>query len=51
MVVLLDILAVGVGAAIASTRGVFAMARDRRLPGALAKVSAKYGTPAGAIVS
>lgn len=49
VVVLLDILAVGVGAATASTRGVFAMARDRRLPAALAKVSAKYGTPVGAI--
>ena len=49
IVVLLDILAVGVGAATASTRGVFAMARDRRLPGALARVSPKYGTPSGAI--
>ena len=34
----------------ASTRGVFAMARDRRLPGALAKVSKRYGTPVAAIV-
>ncbi len=50
IVVFLDILAVGVGAATASTRGVFAMARDRRLPGALASVSKKYGTPTGAIV-
>ena len=49
VVVLLDILAVGVGAATASTRGVFAMARDRRLPGALARVSPRYGTPSGAI--
>jgi amino acid transporter len=49
VVVLLDILAVGVGAATASTRGVFAMARDRRLPGPLASVSQKYGTPKGAI--
>jgi amino acid transporter len=48
--VLLDILAVGVGAAVASTRGVFAMARDRRLPAPLAKVSPKYGTPIGAII-
>jgi len=38
LVVLLDILAVGVGAAVASTRGLFAMARDRRLPSALASV-------------
>ncbi len=50
VVVLLDILAVYVGAAVASTRGVFAMARDRRLPGGLAKVSAKHGSPAAAIV-
>jgi amino acid transporter len=28
---------------------VFAMARDRRLPGPLAKVSSRYGTPSGAI--
>jgi amino acid transporter len=50
-VVLLDILAVYVGAAVASTRGTFAMARDRRLPAPLAAVSEKYGTPAGAIVT
>ena len=45
VVVLLDILAVGVGAAVASTRGVFAMARDRRLPAPLARVPPEYGTP------
>ena len=50
VVVFLDMLAVYVGAAVASTRGVFAMARDRRLPAGLAFVSAKYGTPFGAIV-
>jgi amino acid transporter len=50
LVVLLDILAVGVGAAVASTRGVFAMARDRRLPAVLARVSPRHGTPSGAIV-
>jgi len=49
LVVFLDMLAVFIGAAVASTRGVFALARDRRLPGAFAKVS-KYGTPIGAIV-
>jgi amino acid transporter len=48
VVVLLDILAVGVGAAVASTRGVFAMSRDRRLPAPLASVTARYGTPVGA---
>ena len=50
LIVLLDMMAVGIGAAVASTRGVFAMSRDRRLPGRLAKVSARFGTPAGAIV-
>ncbi len=50
LVVLLDIMAVGIGAAVASTRGVFAMARDRRLPGPFAAVSKKYETPIGAIV-
>jgi amino acid transporter len=49
-VVLLDILAVGVGASVASTRGVFALARDRRLPAPLASVSRRYGTPVGAII-
>jgi amino acid transporter len=49
-VVLLDILAVGVGAAVASTRGVFAMARDRKLPKMAAGVSSRFGTPIGAIV-
>jgi amino acid transporter len=49
VVVFLDMLAVYVGAGVASTRGVFALARDRRLPAIFAKVS-KYGTPAGAIV-
>jgi amino acid transporter len=50
VVVFLDMLAVYVGAAVASTRGVFAMARDRRLPGGLASVSRRYGTPVGAII-
>jgi amino acid transporter len=50
VVVFLDMLAVYVGAAVASTRGVFAMARDRRLPGAFAIVSGRYGTPVGAII-
>ncbi|HET6714172.1 MAG TPA: APC family permease [Actinomycetota bacterium] len=50
VVVFLDMLAVYVGAAVASTRGTFAMARDRRLPASMASVSSKYGTPIGAIV-
>jgi amino acid transporter len=49
VVVLLDMLAVYVGAGVASTRGVFALARDRRLPKMAASVS-RYGTPVGAIV-
>ena len=50
VVVLLDILAVSVGASVASTHGVFAMARDRRLPASLARVAPSTGTPLGAIV-
>jgi amino acid transporter len=50
LVVFLDMLAVYVGAGVASTRGVFAMARDRRLPGMAASVSRRYGTPVGAIL-
>lgn len=50
VVVFLDILAVGLGAAVASTRGVFALARDRRIPGALAVVSESRGTPLGSIL-
>jgi amino acid transporter len=50
VVVLLDILAVGLGAAVASARGVFALARDRRIPGGLATVSRSRGTPVAAIV-
>jgi amino acid transporter len=49
LVVFLDMLAVYVGAGVASTRGMFAMARDRRLPAPLASVSKRFGTPAGAI--
>jgi amino acid transporter len=44
LVVLLDVMAVGLGAATASTRGIFALARDRRIPGALAKTT-KGGNP------
>ncbi len=51
VVVILDVMAVGLGAAVASSRGIFALARDRRIPGALAKVSASRGTPIGAIAT
>ena len=50
IVVICDIMAVGVGAAVSSTRGLFAMARDRRIPGPFAKVSNRWGTPVNAIV-
>jgi amino acid transporter len=50
VVVFLDIMAVGLGAAVASTRGIFALGRDRRIPGELAAVSQRPGTPIGAIV-
>jgi amino acid transporter len=50
LVVFLDMLAVYIGAGVASTRGTFALARDRRLPGAFARVSSRFGTPVGAIV-
>jgi amino acid transporter len=49
VVVFLDMLAVYIGAAVASTHGVFALARDRRLPAMAAGVSRRYGTPVGAI--
>jgi amino acid transporter len=49
LVVFLDMLAVYVGAGVASTRGAFALARDRRLPAVFASVS-RHGTPTGAIV-
>ncbi len=49
IVVILDIMAVGVGAAVSSTRGLFAMARDRRIPGPFATVSKRWGTPVNAI--
>jgi amino acid transporter len=49
LVVVLDIAAVGVGAATASSRGVFALARDRRIPAFFARVSPTHGGPTGAI--
>lgn len=44
LVVVLDMLAVLLGCATAGSRGLFALARDRRLPSALAAVS-RRGTP------
>jgi amino acid transporter len=48
LVVLFDMLAVAIGCAVAASRGIFAMARDRRIPGVLARVSRQHGTPFGA---
>jgi len=47
LVVVLDMLAVLIGCAVAAARGMFALARDRRLPAALGKVSHR-GTPLAA---
>lgn len=48
LVVLFDMVAVAIGCAVSASRGVFAMARDRRLPASLAVVSRRHGTPLGA---
>ena len=48
LVVLFDMLAVAIGCAVSASRGVFAMARDRRIPAPLARVSRRHGTPLGA---
>ncbi len=44
-IIVIDIAAVGLGTATASSRGVFALARDGRLPSFLAKVHPQYKTP------
>jgi amino acid transporter len=48
LLVLFDMLAVLIGISVAGPRGLFAMARDRRLPRFLAVVSSRRGTPVGA---
>jgi amino acid transporter len=48
LVVLFDMLAVAIGCAVSASRGLFAMARDRRIPAALAVTSKKHGSPLGA---
>jgi amino acid transporter len=50
LVVLFDMLAVAIGCAVSASRGVFALARDRRIPASLAVVSKRRGTPLGATV-
>jgi amino acid transporter len=49
ILLILDIAAVGIGASVAATRLMFALARDRRIPGAMAAVSPRYGTPTATI--
>jgi amino acid transporter len=48
VIVILDMMAVGIGCAVCTSRGVFALARDRKLPAALASVSPRFGTPVAA---
>jgi amino acid transporter len=48
LVVLFDMIAVAIGCAVSASRGIFAMARDRRLPGVLARTSRRHGSPVGA---
>jgi amino acid transporter len=48
LVVLFDMLAVAIGCAVSASRGIFAMARDRRIPAALAITSKRHGSPLGA---
>ncbi len=49
LVVLFDMLAVNMGIFVSSSRGIFAMARDRRIPAPLARVAPRRGTPVVAI--
>jgi amino acid transporter len=50
LVVLFDMLAVAIGCAVSASRGIFAMARDRRIPGVLAITSRRYDSPLGATI-
>jgi amino acid transporter len=50
VVVLLDVMAVGLGAATASTRGIFALARDRKIPGGIAATTRGGNPIASALV-
>lgn len=51
ILLILDIAAVGIGASVAASRVMFSLARDRRIPGAFAGVSKRYGTPAVSIAT
>lgn len=48
VLIIIDILAVAIGVGVAATRGMLAMARQGRLPAALAVTHARYRTPARA---
>jgi len=48
VIVVIDGLAVTIGAWVATSHGIFSLARDRRLPGVLAGTHPKYGTPRAA---
>jgi amino acid transporter len=48
IIVIIDGLAVTIGTWVATSHGLFALARDRRLPAALAGTHPKYGTPRAA---
>jgi amino acid transporter len=50
LLVMFDMLAVLIGISVSGPRGLFAMARDRRLPPFLASVSRRRGTPVGAAI-
>ncbi len=50
LVVFFDMMAVAIGCAVSASRGIFAMARDRRIPGRLAITSKRYDSPLGATV-
>src|SRR6266705_7058872 len=50
LVVFFDMLAVAIGCAVSASRGIFAMARDRRIPGSLAVVSRRHDSPLGATI-
>jgi amino acid transporter len=50
LVVFFDMLAVAIGCAVSASRGIFAMARDRRIPASLATTSKRHDSPLGATV-
>jgi amino acid transporter len=45
LILILDVAAVGIGAATAASRLLFSLGRDRRVPGVFARVSPRFGTP------